>query len=77
MNLRIDLALAKAKTEGRNVMKKDIAARLWPKSSTAAQRCNMSALCTGDTRRIDPEWVIIICQMLGCSSDYLFGLSNE
>lgn len=77
MQLRIETAIARAKEQGRVVMKRDIAARLWADSTPAAQQVNMSALCQGRTARIAPEWVLIICEMTGCSADYLFGLSND
>ncbi len=75
--MKIETAIARAKEKGKKVMKKDIAARLWPDSNQAAQQVNMTALCTGKTTRINPEWVNIICEMCECSADFLFGLSNE
>lgn len=75
--MRIEQAIARAKEQGKKVFKKDIAARLWPDSTTAAQQVNMTALCNGATARISPEWVNIICEMTGCTADFLFGISNE
>lgn len=75
--MRIETAIARAKEQGRKVMKKEIAARLWPDSNEAAQQVNMTALCSGKTTRINPEWVGIICEMCGCTADFLLGLSNE
>lgn len=75
--MRIEQAIARAKEQGNKVMKKDVAARLWPNSSPATQQVNMTTLCNGKTTRINPEWVNIICEMTGCSADFLFGLSNE
>lgn len=77
MQLRIEMAIARAKEQGRVVQKKEIAAKLWEDSTPAAQQVNMSALCQGRTARIAPEWVLIICSMTGCSADFLFGLSND
>ena len=77
MIIRLETALARAKEQGRKVMKKDLAAKLWPDSSPAAQQVNMTALCNGKTAKISPEWVAIICAECGCSADFLFGLSNE
>lgn len=75
--MRIEQAIARAKEKGKKVFKKDIAARLWPDSTTAAQQVNMTALCNGATARISPKWVNIICEMTGCTADFLFGLSDE
>ena len=75
--IRIEQAMARAKEQGRKVLKKDIAARLWPDSSESAQQVNMTALCNGRTNKINPDWVNIICEMCGCTADFLFGLNNE
>ena len=45
-------------------------------ASESAQQVNMTNLCNGTTKRILPEWVLIICEMCGCSADYLFGLED-
>ena len=75
--MRIEQAIALAKEQGKKVKKKDIAARLWPDTSEVGQQVNMTALCKGKTVRIDPDWVTIICEMTGCTPDFLFGFSNE
>lgn len=75
--MRIEQAIARAKESGKKVLKKDIAARLWPDSTVVAQQVNMTALCNGATARINPEWVKIICEMTGCSADFLLGISND
>ena len=75
--MRIEQAIARAKESGKKVLKKDIVARLWPDSTAVAQQVNMTALCNGATARINPEWVKIICEMTGCSADFLLGISND
>ena len=75
--MRIEQALARAKEQGNRVLKKDLAARLWPDSTEAGQQVNMTALCSGKTTKINPDWVNIICEMTGCTADFLFGISNE
>ena len=75
--MRIEQAIARAKEQGKKVLKKDIAARLWPDSTPAAQQVNMTALCNGATSRINPDWVTILCEMTCCSADFLFGISNN
>lgn len=77
MVLRIEEAIARAKTQGNKVMKKEIAAKLWPDSSITAQQVNMTALCRGVTGRIYPEWIKTICEMTGCTADFLLGMSND
>lgn len=75
--IRIEQAIARAKEQGNKVLKKDIAARLWPDSAPVAQQVNMTALCNGKTNKINSDWVAIICEMIGCTADFLFGLSND
>ena len=75
--IRVEQAIARAKEGGKKILKKDIGARLWPNSTPEAQQVNMTALCNGATVRINPEWVSIICEMTGCTADFLLGISNE
>lgn len=75
--MRIEEAIARTKQQGNKVLKKDIAARLWPDSTPVAQQVNITRLCSGKTPRINVEWVNVICEMTGCTADFLFGLSNE
>ncbi len=75
--IRIEQAIARAKDSGKKVMKKDIAARLWPDSTEVGQQVNMTKLCNGRSKSVRPEWVRIICEMTGCTADFLLGLSNE
>lgn len=77
MILRIEEAIARAKTRGIQLTKKQIAEKLFPAAQHSAQQVNMTNLINGRTTRIKPEWVIIICKMCGCSADFLFGLKNE
>lgn len=75
--LRIEQAIARAKERGEAIKKKDIAARLWPNTTPVGQQVNMTRLCAGKTPSIREDWVRIICEMCGCSADFLLGLSNE
>ena len=77
MTFRIEEAIARAKAKGNKVMKKDIAARLWPDSDASAQQVNMTKLCNGRTQAVKPEWVVVICEMTGCTADFLFGFTND
>lgn len=76
MRLKVKEAIARSEAKGKKVYKKDIAARLFEGVSESAQQVNMTNLLNGKTQRIKPEWVVVICQMCGCSSDYLFGLED-
>ena len=66
MKLRVNEAIARSEANGKKVLKKDIAARLFEGASESAQQVNMTNLCNGTTKRIVPEWVVIICEMCGC-----------
>ena len=77
MTLRIEEAIARAKANGKKVLKKDIAAKLWPDSVASAQQVNMTKLCNGRTATIKPAWAAVVCEMTGCTSDFLLGLTNE
>lgn len=75
--IRIEQAIARAKDEGRAVMKKEIAAMIWPDAPESTQQVNMTNLCSGKTKRVEPEWLVIIATMTGVSADFLVGLSNN
>lgn len=76
LRIRVNEAIARSEVNGKKVLKKDIASRLWEGSSESAQQVNMTNLCNGKTKNISPEWVVILCDMLGCTADFLFGLED-
>lgn len=77
MQLRINEAIARAASHGKKVLKKDIAARLFPGVAEAAQQVNFTKLCNGKTKRFLPEWVLIICEMCDCTPNYLFNYQEN
>lgn len=77
MKLKIEEAIAMARVNGQKIMKTDIAARIWPNNVLSAQRVNMTRLCTGETASVKPEWINIICDMTGCTADFLLGRTNQ
>ena len=74
---RLNEAIARAALNGKKVLKKDLAAKIWPDSTEAAQQVNMTALCRGKKMKVAPEWVVAICKECECSADFLFGLKDE
>lgn len=72
--LRINEAIAQAEVNGKKVYKKDLSAKIWPNSRPEAQVVNMSNLCCGVTKKINPEWIITICKETGCTADFLLGI---
>ena len=76
LRLRVNEAIARSEANGKKVLKKDIAAHLFEGASESAQQVNMTNLCNGTTKRIVPEWVVILCEMLDCTADYLFGMEG-
>ena len=74
---RLNEAIARCERLGKKVRKKELAAKLWANSTPAAQQVNMTNLAGGRTKKVDIEWVSIICEELQCDANYLFGLSNE
>lgn len=71
--LRINEAIAMRLTKGKKVLKKDIAARLWPGIEAQTQQVNMTNLVNGTTKRVKLEWIGIICEMCDCDPNYLMG----
>ena len=73
---RLNDAFVIAFAKGKNVTKKQIAARLWPDAPEASRGINMARLCSGKTLKIDPAWVPIICEELECTPAFLFGMGD-
>lgn len=76
LRLKVNEAIARSEMNGSKVYKKDIAARLWPTSSSASQQVNMTKLCNGTTKSIHPDWVVVLCELLTCEPNYLFGYGD-
>lgn len=77
MRIRITEAIMMAKDNGKKVLKKEMAARLFPGIPESSQQVNFANLTSGRRKSILPEWVPIICEMCGCTADFLFGLKDE
>lgn len=77
MKLKVNEAIARAESRGKKIYKKELAAKIWPESRPEAQLVNMSNLCSGQTKKVNPDWVATICKECECSADYLFGLVEE
>lgn len=71
---RLAEAIAIANAEGKRVMKKDIAEKFWPDSNDTARQVNMTKLCNGKRKKIDPDWVKIVCDATGCTPEFLLGI---
>lgn len=54
-----------------------MARELWTESSLRSAQANFSNLCSGVTKKIDIEMVPVICEKLGVTADYLFGLTQQ
>ena len=76
-NLRLDESFAVAKENGNKIKKLELARILWPESKDKTAHTNMSNLMHGKVKKIDIEAVPIICEKLGVTADYLFGLASE
>lgn len=76
MTLRLNEAIALSVVNGKNIKKMDLAAKLWPNSVPVTQKVNMRLLARGVTKRIEPEWIKIICDETGCDPNFLFGYES-
>lgn len=75
--LRVNEAIARSEMKGNKILKRELARKIWPNSKPESQLVNMSNLCSGVTKKINPEWVVVLCKELKCSADFLFGLKND
>ena len=72
--LKVNEAIALSEAMGKKVLKKDLAAKIWPNSRSEAQAVNMTNLCSGVTKKVNPEWIVTICRETGCTADFLLGI---
>mgnify|MGYP001240447581 CR=1 FL=1 len=77
MALKVNEAIARSEMNGKKILKKDLAAKIWPNSKPEAQSVNMTNLASGITKKVNPDWIVILCKELDCSSDFLLGLCDE
>lgn len=77
IKLKVNEAIARAESKGKKIYKKDLAAKIWANSRPEAQAVNMTNLCSGVTKKVNPEWLVIICLETGCSADFLLGLKKD
>lgn len=76
MRIKLNEAIALSVSKGKKVKKRELAAKIWPNSNSSSQVVNMTNLCNGTTKRIEPDWIVIICRELECTSDFLFGIND-
>lgn len=73
VRLKLNEAIARSQANGKKIFKKELASKLWEGSTGSTQQVNMTNLCNGTTKKISTEWVLIICETLDCSPNFLFG----
>ena len=76
VTLKVNEAIAQAEMNGNKILKKELAAKIWPNSRPEAQAVNMTNLCSGVTKKVNPDWIITICRETGCTSDFLLGIKK-
>ena len=74
--LKVNEAIAQAEMNGKKILKKELAAKIWPDSRPEAQAVNMTNLCSGVTKKVNPDWIITICRETECTSDFLLGIKK-
>lgn len=72
--LRIKESLRYALLIGRDVTQMGLAERIWPDSKKETQKVNVSNLVRGETKKITPETVNIICNYTGVDANFLFNI---
>ena len=73
--LFIDEAMQRS-GKGKEQLRKDLSKRLYPDSSAASQQVSFCSLRSGKVKRFTPEMIGIICEMCGCTPNFLFGWSE-
>lgn len=74
--LKVNEAIAFSEAMGKKILKKDLAAKIWPNSRPEAQAVNMTNLASGVTKKVNPDWIVTICRETGCTADFLLGIEK-
>lgn len=77
MRLRINEAIAAAKLQGKEVKKKDLAKKFFPKSTDQSRITLMTKVCSGKLDRVNPEWIGIVAEECGVSTDFVLGREQD
>lgn len=75
--LKVNKAIARAEMNGKKILKKELAAKIWENSRPEAQAVNMTNLCSGITKKVNPDWIVTICRETGCTADFLLGIKED
>ena len=63
LRLRVNEAIARSEANGKKVLKKDIAARLFEGASESAQQVNMTNLCNGTTKGLSRNGSLLFAKL--------------
>jgi hypothetical protein len=72
--MRIDESIAYALLHGKKVTKKELKELFWPDSSVRGRDSNMTNLCQGHTKNINPAWIKIMVEKCGIDANFLFNV---
>lgn len=75
--LRVREAINIAKANGIKVKKGELACVLWPNSTASGAKCNLCNMEANKMKKITIEQVSLLCNILGVSADFLFGLTDN
>ncbi len=64
--------MAQSELDGNKIKDEDVYMKLWPNSKRETQQVNWANLKKGKTKRVDIEWIPILCDELNCTPNYLF-----
>lgn len=65
----------KAREKGIFITRSELAKLLWPDSPQQSRLQLLTQLMSGKVK-VRPEWVPKLCEVLECTSDELFGISD-
>lgn len=60
-----------------NLTLMDLARVLYPDSSWLTQRTSMTKLANGHRKMINIEFIPVLCEMLKCDANFLFGIDGK
>lgn len=65
-----------AKNHEMKITRATLGSLLYPKSSIEAIRVNMGELINGTKQKVNPDWIVKICQITGVDANFLLGMDS-
>ena len=76
MNLQ-NARIEAGKSKGNKITRQTLGNAIYPKSSHTCVRVSMSNLLSGLKKKLNPDWVVVICNECNVDPNFLYGVGKS